>query len=159
MKTDEQALQGYLSDSFNHKQELINLADVKANILLGLIGVILALFFRFIVDTTSTSILFLLILFVLIPFVISGLLALSVIYPRTSKIKQETPIGLGKADSKIYVDQILELSMQQIAKDYDEATTALTAVANRKFRYLRFAYLFFVIGVGAKIVIELMLII
>lgn len=157
MKRSEEFLQGYLSDAFNHKQELINLADSKANILLGLIGVILALFFKFIVDYTSTITLAMSIFLVLIPFVISGSFALWVIYPRTPKVKKNSPLGLGRGDPSIFVEGLSEIPLKEIAKDYNEATQSLSAVVNKKFSYLRYAYLFFVIGVAAKIAIELML--
>jgi hypothetical protein len=158
MNVTEEVLQGYLSDALNHKQELINLADTKANILIGLIGVILALFFQFVVVDISTLTLSFSLLFVLVPFLIAGLLSLIVIFPRTSKEKQNTPLGLGMIDEKVFIENASTLPMEIIAQDYKDVINILSRVADRKFFYLRLAYLFFVIGAGAKTLIEVMLV-
>ena len=83
MKTDPRLVGQYLTNNYSQLQNIISRADTKANIVLGLIGAILSLFFNFSITQNNFSMWQVMIVLTL--FFISGFFAFSTLYPRTSK--------------------------------------------------------------------------
>lgn len=157
MKTDSALVARHLASNYAVLQNMIKLADTKANIVIVLIGAILSLFFNILVTNSTFPIWQM--GFILTLFFISGGFAISTLYPRGSKksgnhsliyYKDAMDIDIEKATRKI----IDENSEESIVKDYLTNIKALSGILNKKFNKLRMAYIFFSLAVVIKIILE-----
>ena len=156
MKTDLRLMGDYLSRSYTENQNLIRFADTKANIVLALSGVILSLFFNFFVSKGTTSMYQ--IVAVLVPFVLAGFFAFLSLYPRVGKKTKARSLlyyrdatDLNTKDSLKFFE---EDRQKEIAEDYLNNIKALAGIVEKKFNYLRYAYIFFLLAILIKLIVE-----
>lgn len=146
----------YLSLTLIENQNLIRLADRKANIILVLIGTIVSIFFRFLVTSEISS--QYQIYLILIPFLTSGYFAFLTIFPRTSKNSSKPSLLYFKSSKNLNTNKIvkdlLEPSEKEIYTDYVENIKALATVIDKKYKYLKYAYIFLAIAILFKIIFE-----
>jgi len=156
---DTRLVTTYMAGSVTQYQRLIQLADAKANIVLVLIGVIVSMFFNFIIskETPFTPQIY----FVLLPFVISGYFAFLTLFPRMAKKSGKDSLIYFKdckdIDVKKMTQKLLQAPEKEIYEDYVTNIKALAKVINNKFNYLRLAYIFFAIAILCKVAFELTL--
>ena len=157
MKTESKLVSDYLSKSYSELQNMIRLADTKANIIVVLIGVVLSLFFNFFVSKNLIPLWQIAI--VLLLFFISGFYALVTLYPRLPK-KVENPsllyyMGAIESSPKIvskFIDQNYE---KEIVQDYIMNIQSVSKIIDVKFRKLRLSYIFFGLAIILKVVFEM----
>lgn len=157
MKTDPRFVGQYLTNSYSHLQNIINSADNKANIVLGLIGVILSLFFNFFV--TEESIPMWQVIVVLTLFFISGFFAFLTLYPRTGKKTNNFSLTYYKEAINIDTKKTTALFMktdveEKIIEDLVNNIKALSNIIDSKFKKLKFSYIFLALGILVKVIFE-----
>ena len=156
MKTDPKLLGDYVARSYAEAQNLIRLADTKANIVITLVGIIFSLFFNFFISKDKVSAMTASL--VLIPFIISGYFAFSAIFPRTGKSTKSNSLLYYKDANNISTDKWISLFEKgydkQILQDYIKNTQVLAKIIERKFRFLRWAYIFLAVGLFVKLIVE-----
>jgi hypothetical protein len=158
MKPDSRYVATYLSTGLRHQQNLIRLADTKANIVLAFIGVVLSIFFgQFMINNNISS---MQMTIILIPFLISGFFGLLTLYPSRGKVqkksnslfyfKEAKALNTSKKSNEITGNQ----GQEKIIEDFIESIKSLSAISEKKFKNLRFSYLFLALGVLIKLFIE-----
>lgn len=158
MKSDQRFIGTYLGNSYSQLQNLIGLADTKANIIIALIGVILSLFFNFFVSKSVlpmwqvTSIILL--------FFISGGFALSTLYPRIPKKTGKFSLTYFKDaienDIKITSELFINKNVDNIIiEDLIRNIKTLSLIVDKKFTNLRYSYIFFGLAIIVKVIFEL----
>ena len=156
MKTDLRLLGDYVARSYAESQNLIRLADSKANIAIALLGIIFSLFFNFFVSKGKIS--GVMIAVVLIPFIIAGYFAFSAIFPRAGKTTTSNSLlyykDANNITSKKWVELFEKGYAKQIVEDYVKNTQALSKILDRKFKHLRYAYIFLAVGLLVKLTVE-----
>ena len=159
MKTDDKLVGQYLSGNYAQIQNIIRQADTKANIIIALIGVILSLFFNFFVSKNLLPMWQ--VLTVLSLFFISGGLALSTLFPRTSK--KTGKFSLTYYKDAIYVDKNKTINMffnknseKEILEDYIDNIKILSKILDKKFLKLKLSYTFFGLAIIIKVIFELL---
>ena len=158
MKTDIGFVARYLASNYAELQNVIRMADTKANILLALIGVILSLFFSSFISKNPIPMWQVIIILTL--FFISGALALSTLYPRFSKKSGKFSLIYYKdavdVKSKDFIKDIIKNNNQEkLMEDYINNIKAISAIINKKFQRLRLAYILFGLAVVVKVTFEL----
>jgi hypothetical protein len=156
VKTDFKLVGDYVARSYAESQNLIRLADSKANIVIALLGVVFSLFFNFFVSKGVVS--GFLIVVVIVPFVISGYFAFSAIFPRMGKSTKSNSLlfysAANNIDSKKWMELFEKGYDRQIVEDYVQNTQALSMILERKFKHLRYAYVFLGVGLLVKLIVE-----
>lgn len=157
MKTDPRFVGQYLSNNYSQLQNIISRADAKANIVLGLIGVILSLFFNFFV--TKELIPMWQIIVVLTLFFISGFFAFLTLYPRTGKKTNNFSLTYYKDAINIDTKKITTLFMKTdveeiITEDLINNIKELSKIIDSKFNKLKFSYIFLALGMLVKVIFE-----
>ncbi len=156
MKTDMKLLSDYLTIAYSENQNLIRLADTKANIVLVLIGVILSLFFNFFRSFATFSMP--LIIIVIVPFLVSGYFAFLTLYPRAMRASGRNSLLYFKDTLSIDANKLLtkmkRWNNDDVISDYLNNTKSLAVIIEQKFKYLRYSYTFLAIAVLVKLVIE-----
>jgi len=149
----------YFASGLRHQQDVIRLADTKANILLALIGVILSIFFSQVVSSLTLSPTQ--VTLVLLPFIISGIFGLGALFPRKGKnAKTNKSIFYFQAAKNIDIKRISsdisgDKAIEKIKSDYLENIKALSTIVEKKVSYLRSAYLFLALAVFIKLFFEI----
>jgi hypothetical protein len=151
----DQLISDYLIATLQHQQGLIEFSDQKANILLGLIGIILSVFIKDLMGDILNS---WQLVILIIPFIVAGYSAFLALLPRSSTNK-----GLSSKFSLFYYGSasqiepsktsktLMSVSNQDVYDDYTNTIKALATLNQRKFRYIRLAYIAFAIGIMAKV--------
>lgn len=157
MKTEPRFVGQYLTNNYSQLQNIINSADNKANIVLGLIGIILSLFFNFFV--TRESIIMWQVIVVLALFFISGFFAFLTLYPRTGKKTNNFSLTYYKEAINIDTKKTTALFMktdveEKIIEDLVNNIKALSNIIDSKFKKLKFSYIFLAIGILVKVIFE-----
>lgn len=157
MNHDFKTTRDYLGNVYSESQNIIRMADTKANIILVLIGVILSIFFNILIKTQES--ITWTVYIILIPFIISGFFAFITLIPRKTKTN--------KSDSIIYFKEIQNANLQKIKKsienqdyiinDYLSNIQQIGKIIDKKFTYLRYSYIFFALAVMIKLIVELIL--
>lgn len=158
MKTDPRLVGQYLTNNYSQLQNIISRADTKANIVLGLIGAILSLFFNFSITQNNFSMWQVMIVLTL--FFISGFFAFSTLYPRTSKKTNNFSLTYYRDAIDIDAKKTTALFMktdveEKITQDLINNIKELSKIINNKFRNLRFSYIFLALAVLIKVIFEL----
>lgn len=155
-KTDSKILSDYLSRSIAQQQDLIKLADTKANIVLALIGVVASLFFNFFVTKGVLSTVQ--ILLVLAFMLISGFFSFLTLYPRRSKNSDGDSLLYFKQakniDQRKLLNRLKENAEEKIILDYLDNIKSVSCIVEKKFNYLRYSYIFLAISLLTKLIIE-----
>ena len=154
---DNKLASDYLRTAFADKQRIIALADGKANILLGIIGIILSIFFGLLGSDKSNFNLN--VMLILIPFVISGACAIFTVIPRTPKPSNMASLLYFKDTAKLdkkSIDYVAKFEPEKIYEDYITNMKVLSTIIEKKLRYLRYSYFFLALGVILKLVFEFM---
>ncbi|MBS3903248.1 MAG: hypothetical protein KGZ30_02615 [Anaplasmataceae bacterium] len=151
----DQLVSDYLIATVQHQQGLIEFSDQKANILLGLIGIILSVFIKDLMGGIINS--WQLVLLIA-PFIVAGYSAFLALLPRSSTSSSfSSKLSLfyygsaSRIESSKISKALMEASVQDVYGDYTNTIKALAILNERKFRYIRLAYLAFVVGVLAKV--------
>ncbi|NCO11558.1 hypothetical protein CO038_00385 [Candidatus Pacearchaeota archaeon CG_4_9_14_0_2_um_filter_39_13] len=156
MQRDVRPLSEYLGRSYSENQNLIRLADTKANIIIALIGVILSLFFSFLNNFGELPMNLLII--TLLPFIASGYFAFLTLYPRGAKASGKQSLLYYKDAMSMDVDKtaskMKNFDFEDITKDYLANIKALSRIVNAKFRNLRISYSLFAIAILVKLIVE-----
>lgn len=130
-----------------HNSELINLADTKAGILLGINGIILALLFG---DNTSFSpIVVNLVLVTGILLGISSICSILTIFPRLTKDEERTSVyfkHVAKQKKQDYIQSWNTLESSEILTDLLSNIHNLAILQMKKYRYLRLSVIFLLPG-------------
>ena len=158
MPTDKSKLiTDYLISAFRDKQTLVDLADRKANIIIGLIGIILSLFFNVVVQDLSYISIQLAI--VILPFIISGFFAFLVFFPRLPRPKEKFSFinfaSVAKSTPETISKWVEEITEDRVSQDIAENLQILSRTLILKFTYLKIAYVFLALAVTSKILYEL----
>ena len=156
MQRDVRPLSEYLGRSYSENQNLIRLADTKANIVIALIGVILSIFFSFLNNFGELPMNLLII--TLIPFIASGYFAFLTLYPRGAKASGKQSLLYYKDAMSMDVaktrKKMMDFDYKDIAEDYLINIKALSRIVHSKFRNLRISYSLFVIAILVKLIVE-----
>jgi len=156
MQRDVRPLSEYLGRSYSENQNLIRLADTRANIIIALIGVILSLFFSFLNNFGELPMNLLII--TLLPFIASGYFAFLTLYPRGAKASGKQSLLYYKDAMSMDVDKtaskMKNFDFEDITKDYLANIKALSRIVNAKFRNLRISYSLFAIAILVKLIVE-----
>lgn len=158
MKTDPRYVGGYLTNNYSQLQNIINRADTKANIVLGLIGVILSLFFNFFISQNLLPMWQIVIILTL--FFVSGFFAFLTLYPRTGKETKTFSLAYYKEAMKIDQKKIVDLFIktdaeEKITEDLINNIKELSKIIDTKFRKLKISYIFLGIAILVKVFFEL----
>jgi len=158
MKTDPRLVGQYLTNNYSQLQNIISRADAKANIVLGLIGVILSLFFNFFI--TQSLLPMWQVSVILILFFISGFFAFSTLYPRTSKKTGKFSLTYFKDTIGIDTKKTTLLftktnAEEEIIVDLINNIKELSKIIDDKFKSLKLSYIFLAIAVLVKVIFEL----
>ncbi len=149
----------YITRAYTENQNLIRLADTKANIILSLIGIILSAFFNFFVSKQTA--LGYGVYAVLFSFILSGIFSFLTLFPRTPVPKRSSLIYFKSSKNMNVDDELKKLinpgsgDIINIHRDFLENIKMLSKVLDKKFSYLRWAYIFLALGVILKLIIEL----
>lgn len=150
----------YLTTAFEDKQRVIHLLDQKANILIGIIGIAISLFFTlFVSDGWEVS---LQVFFVLGPLIISGFFAFLTIFPRVPEEAKKGSLLYFKGTQIDTTDEIVQKvsdpDSDYMHRDFIENTKILSQIIERKIVFLHISYVFLAIGLAIKTVSEIMLV-
>jgi Family of unknown function (DUF5706) len=140
-----------------HNLSLINLADAKAGILLGINGVVLALLFG--VDQETPSVLSMIFLFLTaILFGISSIFSIATLVPRLTQEQNKTKIyflKIKKSEREDFIQSWNNLTSDEILTDYILNIHNLANLQTKKYRYLRSSIIITMIAIGFLIVLLL----
>ena len=155
MKTEPRLVGNYLGGSYAELQNLIRAADTKANILIALIGVILSIFFNFVISKDLLP--KWQVMIVIILFFISGAFAFFTLYPRVSKKTERPSLIYYKDAINIKTNETLSSFIKNnaeeaILEDYINNIKSLSLILNKKFQNLRIAYILFGLAIIIKII-------
>ena len=138
-----------------HNLSLINLADTKAGILLGINGVVLALLFGIEKETpTGLSTLFFFPTAIL--FGVSSIFAISMLIPRLSREQNRTKIyflKIKESTREEYIQSWNGLTNDEILIDYIINIYNLANLQTEKYRDLRLSIIFTMMALGSLIVL------
>ena len=138
-----------------HNLSLINLADTKAGILLGINGVVLALLFGIEKETpTGLSTLFFFLTAIL--FGVSSIFAISTLIPRLTGEQNKTKIYFLKIKEftrKEYIQSWNGLTNDEILTDYIINIYNLASLQTEKYRDLRLSIIITMMAFGSLIVL------
>jgi pycsar effector protein len=138
-----------------HNLSLINLADTKAGILLGINGVVLALLFGIEKETpTGLSTLFFFLTAIL--FGVSSIFAISTLIPRLTREQNKTKIyflKIKESTRKEYIQSWNGLTNDEILTDYILNIYNLASLLTEKYRDLRLSIIITMMAFGFLIAI------
>jgi hypothetical protein len=138
-----------------HDLSLINLADAKAGILLGINGVVLALLFGIEKETpTGLSTLFFFLTAIL--FGVSSIFAISTLIPRLTREQNKTKIyflKIKESTRKEYIQSWNGLTNDEILTDYILNIYNLVSLLTEKYRDLRLSIIITMMAFGFLIAI------
>lgn len=138
-----------------HNLSLINLADTKAGILLGINGVVLALLFGIEKETpTVLSTLFFFLTVIL--FRVSSIFAISTLIPRLSREQNRTKIyflKIKESTREEYIQSWNGLTNDEILTDYIINIYNLASLQTEKYRDLRLSIIITMMAFGSLIVL------
>jgi hypothetical protein len=138
-----------------HNLSLINLADAKAGILLGINGVVLALLFGIEKETpTGLSTLFFFLTAIL--FGVSSIFAISTLIPRLTREQNKTKIyflKIKESTRKEYIQSWNGLTNDEILTDYILNIYNLASLLTEKYRDLRLSIIITMMAFGFLIAI------
>jgi hypothetical protein len=140
-----------------HNLSLINLADAKAGILLGINGVVLALLFG--VEKETPSVLSMIFLFLTaILFGISSIFSIATLVPRLTQEQNKTKIyflKIKESEREDFIQSWNNLTSDEILTDYILNIHNLANLQTKKYRYLRSSIIITMIAIGFLIVLLL----
>ena len=149
----------YIKTIFDHNQGLIELADTKANIVLGINSILIPLIFGVttvnFIDLLGNNLLIHAILLNtfsligLVLLVISFIFSILIIKARLSK-EQENNIffeNILKTKFEAYKNKILEMNDQTIKEDYLAEIYTLAGINKLKYNRYKWALLFLIMGI------------
>lgn len=138
-----------------HNLSLINLADAKAGILLGINGVVLALLFGIEKETpTGLSTLFFFLTAIL--FGVSSIFAISTLIPRLTREQNKTKIyflKIKESTREEYLQSWNGLTNDEILRDYILNIYNLASLQTEKYRDLRLSIIITMMAFGFLIAI------
>ena len=138
-----------------HNLSLINLADAKAGILLGINGVVLALLFGIEKETpTGLSTLFFFLTAIL--FGVSSIFAISTLIPRLTGEQNKTKIyflKIKESTREEYIQSWNGLTNDEILRDYILNIYNLASLQTEKYRDLRLSIIITMMALGSLIVL------
>jgi hypothetical protein len=138
-----------------HNLSLINLADAKAGILLGINGVVLALLFGIEKETpTGLSTLFFFLTAIL--FGVSSIFAISTLIPRLTREQNKTKIyflKIKESTREEYLQSWNGLTNDEILRDYILNIYNLASLLTEKYRDLRLSIIITMMAFGFLIAI------
>jgi hypothetical protein len=133
-----------------HNLSLINLADAKAGILLGINGVVLALLFGIEKETpTGLSTLFFFLTAIL--FGVSSIFAISTLIPRLTREQNKTKIyflKIKESTREEYLQSWNGLTNDEILRDYILNIYNLASLQTEKYRDLRLSIIITMMAFG-----------
>ena len=133
-----------------HNLSLINLADAKAGILLGINGVVLALLFGIEKETpTGLSTLFFFLTAIL--FGVSSIFAISTLIPRLTREQNKTKIyflKIKESTREEYLQSWNGLTNDEILRDYILNIYNLASLQTEKYRDLRLSNIITMMALG-----------
>jgi hypothetical protein len=138
-----------------HDLSLINLADAKAGILLGINGVVLALLFG-IEKETPTRLITLFFFLTAILFGVSSIFAISTLIPRLTREQNKTKIyflKIKESTRKEYIQSWNGLTNDEILTDYILNIYNLASLLTEKYRDLRLSIIITMMAFGFLIAI------
>ena len=140
-----------------HNLSLINLADAKAGILLGINGVVLALLFGMEKEIPSfLSIIFLFLTAIL--FGISSIFSIATLIPRLTQEQNKTRIyflKIKESKREEFIQSWNTLTSDEILTDYVLNIHNLASLQTKKYRYLRSSVVITMIAIGFLIALLL----
>ena len=140
-----------------HNLSLINLADAKAGILLGINGVVLALLFGMEKEIPSfLSIIFLFLTAIL--FGISSIFSIATLIPRLTQEQNKTKIyflKIKESKREEFIQSWNTLTSDEILTDYVLNIHNLASLQTKKYRYLRSSVVITMIAIGFLIALLL----
>lgn len=155
--------ENYLKTSFAHNQELIKLADSKANIVLGLISFLIPLIFGINVystygkESTKESII-LLNVFAFISIILLGIsfiLAISVIYARLNNSKNGNKLFYKNIESMKFNEYqafVRKLTDDIIFGEYTQEIHEIAKINKKKYYFYNYSVIFLLSGIAVLIV-------
>lgn len=156
MVTEKDNTFEYIKAVFEHNQDLIGLADSKANIVVGMISVLLPVIFgvevlTFLDEDQIELQMFMFSTFIIlvILFTISFMLSIFTIHPRLKENYDDSIFfqNIVKKTVKDYISFIESIKDDIILKDYALEAYALAEINCKKFRTFKYSLLFLVIGI------------
>ncbi|MGK0209434.1 MAG: hypothetical protein ACI83O_000711 [Patescibacteria group bacterium] len=156
-RTNPKALGAYLGANYSAIQGLIKQADTKANIVIGLTGFILSMFFTTFKATDALPIWQITI--VLGVLLLGGFFALSTLYPRMAKpsgnfsltyYRDAMDVDVNKWSKKFLSSDCEAL----IVKDTITNIKEISKIAHKKYSRLRWSYILLAVGVTLKLSFE-----
>ena len=140
-----------------HNLSLINLADAKAGILLGINGVVLALLFG--MEKGIPSVLSIIFLFLTaILFGISSIFSIATLIPRLTQEQNKTKIyflKIKESKREEFIQSWNTLTSDEILTDYVLNIHNLASLQTKKYRYLRLSVVITMIAIGFLIALLL----
>ena len=140
-----------------HNLSLINLADAKAGILLGINGVVLALLFG--MEKGISSVLSIIFLFLTaILFGISSIFSIATLIPRLTQEQNKTKIyflKIKESKREEFIQSWNTLTSDEILTDYVLNIHNLASLQTKKYRYLRSSVVITMIAIGFLIALML----
>jgi hypothetical protein len=148
---------GFAKSVLEHNLSLINLADAKAGILLGINGVVLALLFG--LEKGIPSVLSIIFLFLTaILFGISSIFSIATLIPRLTQEQNKTKIyflKIKESKREEFIQSWNTLTSNEILTDYVLNIHNLASLQTKKYRYLRSSVVITMIAIGFLIALLL----
>jgi hypothetical protein len=148
---------GFAKSVLEHNLSLINLADAKAGILLGINGVVLALLFG--LEKGIPSVLSIIFLFLTaILFGISSIFSIATLIPRLTQEQNKTKIyflKIKESKREEFIQSWNTLTSDEILTDYVLNIHNLASLQTKKYRYLRSSVVITMIAIGFLIALLL----
>ncbi|MCK4567461.1 MAG: hypothetical protein KAU48_09140 [Candidatus Thorarchaeota archaeon] len=155
MDTEKENALEYIKTTFSHNQDLIQLADSKASIVIGVVSVLFPVtfgveIFALLREEAVGLEIFMFVTFIIliILFALSFLFSIFTINPRIKENYDDSIFfqNIKKKTVEEYLDFINKIKPDFILKDYALETYALAEINCKKFKAFQYSILFLVSG-------------
>lgn len=150
----------YARFAVEHNQEVINLIDLKSGLILGIVGIVISLIFT--IDKQRINPLaFCSIIVGGSLFIISGILAFLVIFPRYGNGSQTKMFfkSIVNEEREKFANSFENLTCQEILKDYTNDLYSLAQIITEKLRFFKWSLILLMLSLSILLISEFLILI